>query len=88
MLFKNDDRSDPSRAARLLGLYPDDTTETFTYSRLDLTEQTDRLGRVTRHFYDPSTSLGVALSAVEGRRLRPPNRHARSRRQDDLSSVV
>jgi RHS repeat-associated protein len=32
--------------------YPDDTTETFTYSRLDLTEQKDRLGRVTRHFYD------------------------------------
>jgi RHS repeat-associated protein len=32
--------------------YPDDTTETFTYHRLDLVEQTDRLGRVTRHFYD------------------------------------
>jgi RHS repeat-associated protein len=32
--------------------YPDDTTETFTYSRLDLTEQKDRLGRITRHFYD------------------------------------
>ena len=32
--------------------YPDDTTETFTYSRLDLVEQTDRLGRITRHFYD------------------------------------
>src|SRR5262249_28036072 len=32
--------------------YPDDTTETMTYSRLDLTEQKDRLGRVTRHFYD------------------------------------
>ena len=32
--------------------YPDDTTETLTYSRLDLTEQKDRLGRITRHFYD------------------------------------
>jgi RHS repeat-associated protein len=32
--------------------YPDDTTETNTYSRLDLTEQKDRLGRSTRHFYD------------------------------------
>jgi YD repeat-containing protein len=32
--------------------YPDETTETFTYSRLDLTQQKDRLGRVTRHFYD------------------------------------
>jgi RHS repeat-associated protein len=32
--------------------YPDDTTETNTYSRLDLTEQKDRLGRITRHFYD------------------------------------
>jgi RHS repeat-associated protein len=33
-------------------IYPDDTTETFTYSRLDLTEQKDRLRRITRHFYD------------------------------------
>ena len=32
--------------------YPDDTTETNTYSRLDLVEQKDRLGRITRHFYD------------------------------------
>jgi RHS repeat-associated protein len=32
--------------------YPDETTETFTFNRLDLREQTDRLGRVTRHFYD------------------------------------
>ena len=32
--------------------YPDATTETFTYGRLDLIAQTDRLGRVTRHFYD------------------------------------
>jgi len=32
--------------------YPDDTTETNTYSRLDLTEQKDRLGSITRHFYD------------------------------------
>jgi YD repeat-containing protein len=32
--------------------YPDDTTETNTYSRLDLIEQKDRLGRITRHFYD------------------------------------
>jgi len=32
--------------------YPDNSTETSTYSRLDLTEQKDRLGRVTRHFYD------------------------------------
>jgi RHS repeat-associated protein len=32
--------------------YPDDTTETFTYIRLDLVEQKDRLGRITRHFYD------------------------------------
>lgn len=32
--------------------YPDNSTETRTYSRLDLTEQKDRLGRVTRHFYD------------------------------------
>ena len=32
--------------------FPDDTTETNTYSRLDLTEQKDRLGRITRHFYD------------------------------------
>jgi len=32
--------------------YPDDTTETFTYSKLSLTEQKDRLGRITRHFYD------------------------------------
>ena len=32
--------------------YPDSTTQTNTYNRLDLTEQKDRLGRVTRHFYD------------------------------------
>jgi RHS repeat-associated protein len=32
--------------------YPDDTTEANVYSRLDLVEQHDRLGRVTRHFYD------------------------------------
>ncbi|MBY0492842.1 MAG: hypothetical protein K2Y23_01385 [Cyanobacteria bacterium] len=32
--------------------YPDETTETFTYVRLDLTEQKDRMGRITRHFYD------------------------------------
>jgi RHS repeat-associated protein len=32
--------------------YPDDTTETNTYARLDLVEQKDRLGRSTRHFYD------------------------------------
>jgi len=32
--------------------YPDDTTETLTYTRLDLAEQKDRLGRITRHFYD------------------------------------
>jgi len=32
--------------------YPDATTETFTYERLDLTEVKDRLGRITRHFYD------------------------------------
>ena len=32
--------------------YPDATTETFTYDRLDLTEVKDRLGRITRHFYD------------------------------------
>jgi len=32
--------------------YPDDTTETFTYSKLSLAEQKDRLDRVTRHFYD------------------------------------
>jgi RHS repeat-associated protein len=32
--------------------FPDDTTETHTYTRLDLVEQKDRLGRITRHFYD------------------------------------
>jgi YD repeat-containing protein len=32
--------------------FPDDTTETLTYERLDLVTETDRLGRVTRHFYD------------------------------------
>jgi len=32
--------------------YPDATTETWTYSRLDLTQQKDRLGRITRHVYD------------------------------------
>jgi RHS repeat-associated protein len=32
--------------------YPDDTTETFTYNKLSLGEQADRLGRVTRYFYD------------------------------------
>jgi len=32
--------------------YPDSTTETFTYERLDLTQVKDRLGRITRHFYD------------------------------------
>ena len=32
--------------------YPDSTTETFTYDRLDLTQVKDRLGRITRHFYD------------------------------------
>jgi len=32
--------------------FPDDTTETNTYSRLDLVEHKDRLGRVTRYFYD------------------------------------
>lgn len=35
-----------------LRTYPDDTTDTNIYSRLDLTEQHDRLGRITRHFYD------------------------------------
>ncbi len=32
--------------------YPDATTETFTYDRLDLTQVKDRLGRITRQFYD------------------------------------
>lgn len=32
--------------------YPDDTTGTFTYNKLDLSEVKDRLGRITRHFYD------------------------------------
>jgi RHS repeat-associated protein len=32
--------------------FPDDTTESNTYTRLDLATQIDRLGRVTRHFYD------------------------------------
>ncbi|MGC4082340.1 MAG: hypothetical protein QM736_09605 [Vicinamibacterales bacterium] len=32
--------------------YPDGTHETFTYERLDLVEETDQLGRITRHFYD------------------------------------
>jgi RHS repeat-associated protein len=32
--------------------YPDATTETFAYDRLDLKEVKDRLGRITRHFYD------------------------------------
>ena len=32
--------------------YPDGTSETNTYARLDLIEQRDRLGRITRHFYD------------------------------------
>ncbi|MCC7124014.1 MAG: RHS repeat protein [Acidobacteria bacterium] len=32
--------------------YPDGTTETKTYARLDLVAEKDRLGRVTRHFYD------------------------------------
>ena len=32
--------------------FPDGTTETFAYNRLDLVEVKDRLGRITRHFYD------------------------------------
>ncbi len=32
--------------------YPDGTTETFTYNRLDRTQAKDRLGRITRSFYD------------------------------------
>jgi len=32
--------------------YPDATTETLTYNKLSLAEQKDRLGRITRHFYD------------------------------------
>jgi RHS repeat-associated protein len=32
--------------------YPDATTETFTYSRLDVVQAKDRLGRISRHFYD------------------------------------
>jgi RHS repeat-associated protein len=32
--------------------YPDGTTEVFTYDRLDLVAVKDRLGRITRHFYD------------------------------------
>ena len=37
---------------RISRTYPDPTTETFTYSRLDLVEVKDRLGRITKHFYD------------------------------------
>ena len=32
--------------------YPDATTETYTYNKLSLAEVKDRLGRITRHFYD------------------------------------
>jgi len=32
--------------------YPDDTFEEVAYARLDLISEVDRLGRVTRHFYD------------------------------------
>src|SRR5690606_11245456 len=32
--------------------YPDGTTEVNTYTRLELAAQKDRLGRITRHFYD------------------------------------
>ncbi len=32
--------------------YPDSTTEAYVYTRLDLSEERDRQGRVTRHFYD------------------------------------
>jgi RHS repeat-associated protein len=32
--------------------YPDNTSETFAYERLDLVAQTDRNGRTTRHYYD------------------------------------
>ena len=53
--------------------YPDDTTETNTYSRLDLTEQKDRLG--PRH-------------AAFLRRLRPTHRDARSGWTDDLTGLV
>jgi YD repeat-containing protein len=32
--------------------YPDGTSETITYDKLDAVQQRDRLGRVTRTFYD------------------------------------
>lgn len=32
--------------------YPDGTYEQFTYERLDPVRERDRLGRITRHFYD------------------------------------
>ena len=46
--------------------YPDETTETFTYNRLDLTERKDRLGRITRHFYD-GFGRRIATRDVAGR---------------------
>lgn len=32
--------------------YPDETTDTRAYARLNLAERRDRLGRSTRYFYD------------------------------------
>jgi RHS repeat-associated protein len=48
--------------------YPDDTTEVNVYNRLDLTEQHDRLGRVTRHFYD-SFGRRIATRDPAGRTI-------------------
>src|SRR4029077_10807700 len=37
--------------------YPDGTAERMTYDRLDLATRTDRLGRLTRYWYDPLRRL-------------------------------
>jgi RHS repeat-associated protein len=48
--------------------YPDASIERATYSRLDLATKTDRLGRVTRYFYDPLRRL-IATRDPAGRTI-------------------
>ncbi|MBV8278127.1 MAG: hypothetical protein JO170_23095, partial [Verrucomicrobia bacterium] len=47
-------------------LYPDSTTETYTYQALSLVESKDRLGRVTKYKYDPLQHL-IEVIDPEGR---------------------
>ena len=72
--------------------YPDGTYEETTYDRLDVSTRRDRLGRITRYFYDAlaprhrhARSGGPADPAAVGRGW-PREAHRREGADDDLGT--